>query len=183
MEEFRKIIYAPGYEVSDLGRVRNSKTGRVLRTSATDKGYRKVALVVDGKQKYFRVHRLVAEAFVPNEDGKPQVDHIDEDKANNVVGNLRWCTGAENINYHYELNPHKKAKPKRSTMSREEMAKKYGKPITVDGQQFVSCGAAAQYIVEVNPGKHKATVSKELRRYLQGKRSEWIMYGKHTIGY
>ena len=69
----------------------------------------------------------------------------------------------------------------------DKMVEATGKAITVDGVEFISAGAAASYIVdeETNVGnsRKKATISKELRRYLQGKRPQWIMYDKYTVGY
>ena len=89
------------YEVSNLGRVRNSKTGRVMKLQETNKGYLRVCLRKNGESKQFSVHRLVAFAFIPNDDteNKTDVNHIDEDKTNNTVENLEWCTREYNINY------------------------------------------------------------------------------------
>lgn len=93
------------YQVSNLGRVkslgngRTCKTSRILKFIKTKVGYLYVQLCKDGKRKGFRVNRLVAEAFIPNTDGKPEVNHIDEDKANNSVENLEWVWPKDNINH------------------------------------------------------------------------------------
>ena len=89
------------YEVSSHGRVRRvsyccaSPEGRILSQSSGH-GYLNHRLCSDGKMKSYRTHVLVARAFVPNPDGKPQVNHKDCDKANNYYGNLEWVTGKEN---------------------------------------------------------------------------------------
>lgn len=106
MEEIWKDIkdYEGLYEVSNLGRVRSlnyNKTGeiRLLKVQKHSDGYLQVGLRKDGKQKLYTVHRLVCEAFIPNPDGLPCVNHIDEDKTNNHVWNLEWCTVKYNTNY------------------------------------------------------------------------------------
>jgi len=74
------------------------RKGRVLKQGTRD-GYPCVVLFKDGKGKTFSVHRLVAKAFIDNPDGLPEVNHIDEDRTNNNVDNLEWCTKQYNIEY------------------------------------------------------------------------------------
>lgn len=107
--------YEGYYEVDQFGRVygleriikvndngRNYEkpiAGKQLKQSMHTKGYKTVSLTKDGKTKNLFVHRLVAEAFIPNVDNLPMVNHKDEDKTNNFVENLEWCTNDYNINY------------------------------------------------------------------------------------
>lgn len=107
MEEIWKDIkgYEGRYQVSNLGRVKSlPRRGticgeRLLVSHKTADGYLLVNLCKDGKGKNYRVHRLVAEAFIPNPYGLPQVNHLNEDKKSNVVTNLEWCDAAYNSNY------------------------------------------------------------------------------------
>lgn len=70
-----------------------------LSPCATEEGYLKVGLHKDGTRKNFYVHRLVAEAYIPNPEGLPQVNHKDENKENCCVNNLEWMSVKENSNY------------------------------------------------------------------------------------
>lgn len=96
MEEYKKIFGR--YEVSSLGNVRNSQTGKVLKPIKDRYGYYVVCLPYEGKNHFKKIHRLVAEAFCENQDNKPCVDHIDGNRTNNVYTNLRWVTCKENTN-------------------------------------------------------------------------------------
>ena len=104
----------PGYEglyqVSTRGRVRGVDRwvigrdgkkrffrGRILNPKRNKDGYLEVNLYLDGKLRTFKIHRLVAEAFIPNPEGKPQISHIDEDKTNNSVENLSYRTAKESV--------------------------------------------------------------------------------------
>lgn len=102
MNEIYKDIagFEDKYEVSSLGNVRNKITGRLLKPfSDGRKGYLQVSLCKDNQKHYFKIHRLVALAFLPNPNNYPQVNHIDEDKSNNSVENLEWCTNQYNVDY------------------------------------------------------------------------------------
>lgn len=105
IEEWKDIEGYEGlYQVSNLGRVKRSKgkymkSERILRLFINTPGYLQVMLCKNNKCKKFTVHRLVAEAFIPNHENKPQVNHIDEDKTNNMVSNLEWMTAKENVNH------------------------------------------------------------------------------------
>ena len=101
LEEIWKDIegYEGLYQVSSWGRVKNSRTGRVLKSGKDMYGYLFVNLYKNGKRTNYKVHRLVAQAFIPNPQNKPQVNHIDEDKENNYVENLEWSTAKENNNH------------------------------------------------------------------------------------
>ena len=101
-EQWRPIEGYEGlYEVSNLGRVKSLKCGRerILKPQMKKKGYLQVGLRKEGKYKMFKVHRLVAQAFIPNPEGLPQINHKDENPSNNRVENLEWCDSKYNNNY------------------------------------------------------------------------------------
>lgn len=103
MEEIWKPTNIKNYEISNLGRIKNNKTNRIIKCELEEKGYLRLSIKNNGKKKHYAVHRLVAIAFIPNIDNKPQVDHINGDKLNNCVDNLRWVSNKENSNYKWEL--------------------------------------------------------------------------------
>ena len=88
----------PNYSVNDLGEVFNNKTGRKLRQTVK-RGYCNVYLYNADGRKFFLVHRLVAQAFVPNPNKYPEINHKDENPLNNCAENLEWCTSKYNSNY------------------------------------------------------------------------------------
>lgn len=90
------------YQVSNFGRVKNVRTSKILKVKEHTRGYLKVCLCKDGKTKQFFVHRLVAQAFIPNPLNLPQVNHKiegEEGKKINTVENLEWCDAKYNMNY------------------------------------------------------------------------------------
>ncbi|WZP34249.1 HNH endonuclease [Enterococcus phage vB_Efm3_KEN20] len=101
MKEIWKDIegYEGVYHVSNLGRVKRVATNRVLQPYRNKVGYLLVYLCKNGKRKTHRIHRLVAQSFIPNPENKPEVNHLDENKINNMVSNLEWSTRKENCNY------------------------------------------------------------------------------------
>lgn len=96
MEEIWKDIsgFEGLYMVSSMGRVKSVRYKRILRGWVDKEGYAYVHI----KNKSYKVHRLVAQAFIPNPDNKPYIDHIDTNPSNNRVENLRWATPKENSN-------------------------------------------------------------------------------------
>jgi len=92
--EWKRIKNYPNYEVSNCGLIMNSR-GWILK-SRINNGYSIIGLYKNGKVKTFKIHRLVADAFIPNPENKPMVDHIDRCKTYNHVSNLRWATRSEN---------------------------------------------------------------------------------------
>lgn len=103
MEQWRKVEgYNGRYLVSTDGRVKSSKSGRILTQGITHRGYMKVHLCDSDKERNVFVHRLVAEAFIPNPENKPQVNHIDGNKLNNNVENLEWSTPLENVRHSWK---------------------------------------------------------------------------------
>lgn len=101
MEELWKDIegYEGLYQISTLGRVKRVTTGRILKGGKNTSGYIQMYLYKQGIRDVNRIHRLVAESFIPNPENKPEVNHINEDKTNNRVDNLEWCTRKENSNH------------------------------------------------------------------------------------
>ena len=107
-EEWRSISGHLSYQVSNIGRVRNVKSGRILKPYTSSSGYESLNLYINGKRSHHDIHRLVALEFISNPMHKPEVDHIDSKaKSNNNIWNLRWATFQEQ-----EAN-----KPKRLNLS------------------------------------------------------------------
>lgn len=137
MKEVWKDIpmYANIYEVSNLGRVRSKVTGLITKGYPNHKGYLRAYIYLDGMVKKEFVHRLVAITFLPNPNNYPQVNHKDEDKTNNRLDNLEWCTSDYNNTY-----------GSRSIQ------------VEVDGKSFLSMSKCAEYL-----GIPSGTLSSYLR--------------------
>ncbi len=95
-ETFRAVSGYPNYEISSHGRIRNVKSGRILKQAQDSNGYMRISLSFDNKSRMMSIHRLVAINFLDNIDDKSCVDHKDNDKSNNSVDNLRFATYSEN---------------------------------------------------------------------------------------
>lgn len=108
-EYWKPVVGYEGlYEVSNLGKVKSLDKydsigrfikGKILKVSDNGVGYMFICLSKGNKRQCKYVHRMVAEAFLPNPNNLPQVNHKDENKLNNCVENLEWCTNEYNINY------------------------------------------------------------------------------------
>lgn len=108
IEKWKQIPNLP-YEISSLGKIRNLQ-GKVLKTYIQNSGYEQIKINYQGLHIHKSIHRLVAEAFMPNPLNKEYVNHIDGNKLNNTVDNLEWCTNSENILHARKtgLNPYNK---------------------------------------------------------------------------
>ena len=121
MEERVPIRDIPGYEVSSNGDVYSTKRNIVMKQHPDSWGYPRITLMKNGVKLRRSVHRLVAEAFIPNPSNKPEINHIDGNKNNNHINNLEWVTHSENIRHSYDtgLNDKKlynSGKPKKRVM-------------------------------------------------------------------
>ena len=132
MEHWKDVPGFEGlYQVSDQGRVRNVKRGKVLKPRTTPNGYQNVVIYRNGEPKALGVHRLVALAFIPNPGDKPEVNHRNGVKTDNHLTNLEWSTRSENQRHRYDVLG------KRQTN---------GKPVLCEetGETFATATAAAE---------------------------------------
>ena len=133
-EVWRDIAGYDGmYQVSDLGRVRSKKYGdwRVFRPNKNKYGYLYVGLSKENKRKHFYVHRLVAQAFIENDNiFNTEINHINEDKSDNKVSNLEYCDRSYNVTYN-GLQQRRTANYRRSNYKRDKIKNLYRPDISI----------------------------------------------------
>ena len=101
IEEFRELREHPGYLVSSLGRIISLRTEKERKCSTDKDGYLYFGITLNKKKKNLKVHRVVAEAFIPNPLNLEQVNHIDGNVKNNCVDNLEWVTNKQNTTHYH----------------------------------------------------------------------------------
>jgi hypothetical protein len=137
----------PDYMVSNMGKVKSLKFGKekILRQCKLKDGYLYVSLSKNNKQKTFKVHRLVAQMFIPNPYNLPQVNHKNEIKTDNNVNNLEWCTASYNNSYGTRLERVSKTSGKKiiGTNEKETLtfnsAREAGRNFNKTSSNIISC--------------------------------------------
>lgn len=168
MDEVWKDIegYEGLYQVSNTGQVKSlnyNQTGEIkVLKQGNAKGYKRVGLFKNGKTKQYSVHRLVALAFISNPDDLPMVNHKDEDKTNNNVNNLEWCTHEYNMSYgtrneriskkHKGKHRSEETKKKISKSLRGENSPFYGKHLSEEHKKKMSESHKGKYKGKDHPG-------------------------------
>ena len=178
MEEWRNIKgYEGRYQISSFGRVKSlidnkGKYREKILKQRIDKGYLKAHLTKNGKQKTYSVHRLVAQAFIPNLNSLPCINHKDEDKTNNHVSNLEWCDYNYNNNYGTRNE-------KISKKNKENFKGKYKGKNNPRARKVIciTTGEKFNYIREAS-NKYNIKNHEDITRACQGKRRS---VGKHPI--
>ena len=165
-ERWKDIFGYDGmYQVSDLGRVRSLKYGkvRVLKAGTNRIGYLIVALCKNSKRKSVYVHRLVAQAFIPNDNiFNTEINHINEDKTENKVSNLEYCDRSYNMTYN-GLQQRRTANHHRSNYKRDKIKELYNPDLTYEQNLKIfkskgiecSIGTVSNLCRDLGLGKHK----------------------------
>lgn len=110
--EWREVKEYSNYEVNQLGEIRHKKRQKILKPRDNNGGYQYVNFKINGKNTNFAVHRIVANAFIPNPNGYTEVNHKDYNKKNNCVDNLEWVSSSQNKQHSYLKQENKKTRGK-----------------------------------------------------------------------
>lgn len=137
----KEILGFPGYYIEETGQIWSEKSKCYRKLTMNKGGYLYTSLRDDnGKSKIFLIHRLVAQYFIPNPNNLPEVNHINEDKTDNRVENLEWCTTEYNLNYGTRLE-----------RMRESATKKRGKKVKcLETQKIYPSMSAASREIGLN---------------------------------
>ena len=133
VEVWRSIENYENYVVSSFGKIKNTKTARILKAGLSSHGYLTVVLCEDGNRRNHKIHRLVANAFLNNPNDKLCVDHKDNNRTNNNISNLRFATTNEN-QHNRKLSNNNTSGCKGVCF--DKRAKKWCAKITIDGIQI-----------------------------------------------
>lgn len=177
LEDWKVIPGYGNYEVSSFGKVRNKKTGRILKPHGKG-GYLHVGLSSSGKGKSTSVHRLVALTFLENADNKAHVNHKDKNRSNNNINNLEWCTPLEN-------NVHKCASLEQKTNQNLKVWR-VDKNMNEKIQLYNSINDAAKWCVENghSPSEDncRGNISNVVRGvYISSCGFKWILEDQHSL--
>ena len=165
------------YQISTLGRLKSFKQyqeGIVLKQTNDKGGYFSVVLSFDGKVRYTRIHRLVAEAFIPNPEGYNEVNHMDSNKQNNHVDNLEWCDRKHNAKHARDNNP--------NIIAKMNLHNQYIKPRAI--LQFDKHGNRVGWFISAqDAGRHTGICARNILQVANGDRNECGYLRKSAGGY
>lgn len=152
-EVWRDIPSLANYQASSLGNIRH-KGHASRRLQLNNSGYLYVGVRVNGRFVNFRVHRLVAETFLPKIDGKNHINHIDGNKTNNSIDNLEWCTASENEVHKVQVLGKKQIPPVNTSRVIDTDTGIVYESVKAAAE---ATGADSHHIGEVASGKRKST--------------------------
>ena len=164
----KTIKSAPNYQINENGEIFNIKRQKIVKSYVDQLGYYQITLRVNKKAKHFRVHRLMAEAYLYNEDNLDLfVNHIDGNKLNNNLNNLELCTNQENVKHAYDNNLYKN--------------KKRSHKINIDGTEYKSIRYASEAI-GLNRKRLTGILQKRIPNHTNFNIIEYILESVETIG-
>lgn len=155
------------YLVSDTGKVFSVRTNKILKTGFRD-GYEHIELNINGKAKKHYIHRLVAEAFIPNPNDYPVINHKDENPANNCADNLEWCTQKYNVNYGNCIEKRKQNRKPKNTEDYVNSVKVY--QFDLDGNFIAEYGSGNE------AGRATGLRGSSITRAAKGDRRQYAGY-------
>ena len=170
MESWKKIDNYDNYMISNLGNIKNIKRNKLLSPSKNTWGYLGVLLHKNGDKKRYQMHRLVANAFIPNLENKKEVNHKDGNKLNNHVDNLEWVTRSENMIHAYQMGLEKS--PSTGKCGKLNKRSKEILQFTKDGKFIQEYESANLASIELSKtlNKNSETIAKSISKCCLGNR-------------
>lgn len=172
------IIGYENYSIDEFGNVYSFKTQKFLKPNITKNGYYTVQLFNNGKGKRLLIHRIVAKMFIPNPNNYQQVNHKDENKCNNHVANLEWCTPKYNMNYGIAAKTrHSKINYKKISDKMKKSQMSVGNNNATPVLQFDKSGKfIKQFDCEIDAIKELKAKSNHISEVCRGKRKSFLGY-------
>lgn len=176
MSEFRKLKSLKFlYEINESGVLRNVKSKKIVTGYIERNGYRRVRIENKclGGVVRTSIHQLVAEAFIPNPENKPEINHIDSNRSNNNVSNLEWVTHSENMKHSYKKG--------RSSKWITEYRESQRKPVSNGENTFESISSAGKWLAENGRVKNVRSGIASVSQVVRGTKATAGGYKWHVV--